>query len=95
MFLYLVLTSLEAKSGEKTKLEIMAEMRDYKRRRQSYRGKNKSNAKLTAIEVRHEYCVILVEVHRLSLDINPRHILDVKSNEAPFFNRCKAKCPIN
>ena len=56
MFIYLVLTSLEAKSGEKTKLEIMAEMRDYKRRRQSYRGKNKSNAKLTAIEVRRQYC---------------------------------------
>ena len=94
MFIYLVLTSLEAKSGEKTKLEIMAEMRDYKRRRQSYRGKNKSNAKLTAIEVRHKYCVILVEVHKLS-DINPRHILDVKSSGTPFFNGRKGKCSIN
>ena len=36
---------------EKTHLQVMAELRDYKRRRQTYRGKNKQNRKLTGVEV--------------------------------------------
>lgn len=60
-----VLTSLQSQNGEKTHLEIMAEMRDYKRRRQAYRGKNKSDAKLNSMEVLRE----IVEQQMLYLDI--------------------------
>ncbi|XP_057308811.1 uncharacterized protein LOC130647098 [Hydractinia symbiolongicarpus] len=50
-----VLASLNSsKKGEKTHLEVMAELRDYKRRRQSYRGKNKMNRKMTGLEVLKE-----------------------------------------
>jgi len=51
--------------AKKTHLEIMAEMRDYKRRRQAYRGKNKSDAKLNSMEVLRE----IVEQQMLYLDI--------------------------
>ena len=38
--------------GEKTHIEVMAELRDYKRRRLSYRGKNKESRKMSGLEVR-------------------------------------------
>lgn len=41
----------EGASGPKTPLELMAEMRDYKRRRQSYRAKNVHITKKSYTEV--------------------------------------------
>jgi len=50
---------------EKTHLQVMAELRDYKRRRQTYRGKNKQSRKLTGVEVLRE----LVDQQMLYLEI--------------------------
>lgn len=37
----------------------MAEIRDYKRRRQTYRGKNKENRKMTGLEVSRHFLIFL------------------------------------
>lgn len=42
----------DEQNGPKTHLELMAEMRDYKRRRQSYRAKNVHITKKSYTEVR-------------------------------------------
>lgn len=55
----------EQDKGEKTHLQVMAEIRDYKRRRQTYRGKNKDSRKMTGLEVLRE----LVEQQMLYLEI--------------------------
>jgi len=50
-----VLAALTSENkGEKTHLQVISELRDYKRRRQSYRGKNKANRKMTGLEVLRE-----------------------------------------
>ncbi|XP_047127543.1 uncharacterized protein LOC101238746 isoform X1 [Hydra vulgaris] len=54
-----------ADRGEKTHLEVMAELRDYKRRRQSYRGKNNMTKKLFFTEVLRD----LIEQQMLYLTI--------------------------
>lgn len=42
----------DGQSGPKSHLEVLAEMRDYKRRRQSYRAKNVHITKKSYTEVR-------------------------------------------
>ncbi|KAJ8354179.1 hypothetical protein SKAU_G00217460 [Synaphobranchus kaupii] len=49
----------EEQNGPKSQLEVMAEMRDYKRRRQSYRAKNVHITKKTYTEVIRE----VIDVH--------------------------------
>lgn len=48
----------DSQKGPKSHLEILAEMRDYKRRRQSYRAKNVHITKKSYTEVRSENSVL-------------------------------------
>merc|ERR1712071_349819 len=53
----------ESLSGPKSHLEVLAEMRDYKRRRQSYRAKNVHITKKSYTEVIRE----VIDVHSVEL----------------------------
>lgn len=60
----------DSQKGPKSHLEILAEMRDYKRRRQSYRAKNVHITKKSYTEVRSEkkrlFCtkVLIIYQHK-------------------------------
>ena len=58
----------DSQKGPKSHLEILAEMRDYKRRRQSYRAKNVHITKKSYTEVRSEnkevFCTEVLVVYQ-------------------------------
>ena len=83
--------------GAKTHIEVLAELRDYKRRRQSYRGKNKSTKKMSAIEVLRElfdqqmlYLKLLQENKRQQEDENRKKEKDSKTKSVSP-NKCSSK----
>lgn len=66
----------DSQKGPKSHLEILAEMRDYKRRRQSYRAKNVHITKKSYTEVRSENKEgVFAQKGLLSISIN---------NDIPF-----------
>lgn len=60
----------DSQKGPKSHLEILAEMRDYKRRRQSYRAKNVHITKKSYTEVRLEKEGFFVQKCLLYISIN-------------------------
>ncbi|XP_075873183.1 U11/U12 small nuclear ribonucleoprotein 48 kDa protein [Nelusetta ayraudi] len=75
----------EGASGPKTPLELMAEMRDYKRRRQSYRAKNVHITKKSYTEVIRE--VISVHSEELSRQWGEEQQQQEESRSAPPTSR--------
>ncbi|XP_061675600.1 U11/U12 small nuclear ribonucleoprotein 48 kDa protein [Syngnathoides biaculeatus] len=73
------LKKAEQQSEPKTHLELMAEMRDYKRRRQSYRAKNVHITKKSYTEVIRE--VIQVHSEELARQWKEEHEEDDKEEE--------------
>lgn len=61
----------DSQKGPKSHLEILAEMRDYKRRRQSYRAKNvhitkKSYTEVSVLRQRYEllfFCILYIGIN--------------------------------
>ncbi|CAG8472417.1 1321_t:CDS:2 [Paraglomus brasilianum] len=51
--------------GQKSRAELLAEMRDYKRRRKSYRAKNISITNRTATQVHHDLIAAFTEDYKL------------------------------
>ncbi|XP_061531709.1 U11/U12 small nuclear ribonucleoprotein 48 kDa protein [Phycodurus eques] len=74
------LKKAEQQNEPKTHLELMAEMRDYKRRRQSYRAKNVHITKKSYTEVIRE--VIQVHSEELGRQWKEEHEEDINEEEA-------------
>lgn len=63
LFLRVCVYPAEEEKEPKTHLELMAEMRDYKRRRQSYRAKNVHITKKSYTEVKTGVGALFLRVH--------------------------------
>lgn len=74
----------DSQKGPKSHLEILAEMRDYKRRRQSYRAKNVHITKKSYTEVRSENKLILAQECLLCVSINDDRPFQSKKNISLF-----------
>ncbi|XP_072176180.1 U11/U12 small nuclear ribonucleoprotein 48 kDa protein-like [Diadema setosum] len=69
----------------KSRLEVLAEMRDYRRRRQSYRAKNVHITRKTKTDVMRE----IIDTHMKFLEETSRLEGNSKDNEKPWADRAE------